>query len=1811
MLLFVINMGRDSQSLQHPKEEVQERLYAKMAASFLAKIPGNLHALREGGSEAIPIPNLILSGLSPAQREAAFRAAIESNPAYADFAVARNEQGQLMVVRATTSRQLTESQGSETQKSALPPLPTPWESETSGTKKPKSAGRKTQIPPYVRIADSILGSAQSPEEQKRQLEALARTAEPKVTDGKYKSSAARYYYSAARAIELLYVKNAQGQPVLGGSPDSGALDRLPSLAAIARVIAMSRHANADQKAGLLLELSLDTRRKGGADIYGKEMGGQMRYLRGICDYLQREIANKYTQLKADLERDAKNEWMKARGRVFEDTFGLYERPKSVIEIPQKMPGGPLSPFAPENLKKNMPAGMPERVQYLLGLANQLNAAEGMYRIRRVEGYLTKMKEHTFESDGGLQMYWNGDAGVNGDVGFYLLNSAMATQQMIDTYKPRAGAEKGVKRLEELKTGYLQLEKDLRAGKKTAVEVLWRIADMRKEFDGTLEKMPMDIFVKQGKATLLGMEIDSEVFRWLVINKQSIAVVAFTGMSLIPGGQFGSAIGFGYLAAHDIYEGIRTGDGERVVMGVAMGLPFLGEAMRAGRLGETLMTSGRYVSGTGHTIMWTLMGKGAWEIYQGIDKGYYSINTDLGAIGALMVPIGAGRASKIMKKGRGGAETKTVETKNMEDDKAGPALKAREEMVGGTASKGPTPYRSKPLEEIAQRMREEKGEQPAPPASYPLELAGIRAGLEQIYVREEAGGGSSRTMLGIFNTLEAGVPKYLNTTDWVAKTVSVDGTETLLRKGQPPMTLREGDKIYFSSKTEDFNNFSKPYGLEYRDGRLRGFAAAKKTIAGMKPKPGPFESRFWQANELEKLAKSDPLVQKFINENPRGTGYDPRTGLRYSMERLAERVPPELVGRVVRLIEGRSTKQAESVAMELTELLENYHGKDAEAVREKIVGMVENTPKGGQMGLIENLQKIQEYLPNQYPVEASALFSEIVQNAAKCDPKSVPGLVGKVREDINNRWELDLSANLSGVYGADLAKTIIEQTRKDSPEDLRKLRNLLMDPRTRKAAEGYPKQVQERFVKRICIYVKSKWGDEGLATEFVQRMQMDSVRSLLSGLEPAQAERWVDVIYNPYAFYNSAKLDALCRALTRDGRASELTDEQIELIGKNLSHLPKQVLDSPLFEQMLDAANGNPKTIAESLDWLYIVAREIAPPVPVAPVARADWGRGPRRVQMLAMRDSEIRAIYHLVQKQVGLDMPGLAGLGRAEMEEAYGGTTSMAVKAFLLLELGKTDYRYCLEHATPQDLKAFNRMGFNKRYQEYLFPDPQVRQRLEQQIEGGANLQKLEEWNPGLSRDDLLQYYALQAVRRNPAMSYEAENLLDYVEMTEAGIADRVVDGQMNGMRSEPFRVPVLKKPYEIAQSRLDEYRRLELAPLPGDYAPQSAMDALGRVPEPVRIGLEWENGAPHFTMDGEVFAGFEAFEKGVRARVPAGSPDAKMIDGNLKGIQKEIERADKITDPVRREEARRLAREKAGSGLARALDRLQTQQPISSEDTGQLLTYFLTHEYHGRRLADVFFDPGAGGKGVLAVANTTNLVHEVFGIPFGDPRLSSIEKAFSRYASENPQKAESVMWAELRDQPKNRASFEKNAVQSKQAEQYTLEFRGKTFVDIASVYHNGSCLGQDVEGLSARNVLLGRIVDAEGEQVGSLVVQYDQKTNSLTIINLEPSAALDGRHGQENMRRLVYYAVENTRAFAEQNGMTLFAHEESGMVGSFSNKKSVADAFGSLYGQFDSGVQEYGDPASIGGYQFERGKPLPPPSAGAVREYGEVKETR
>jgi hypothetical protein len=258
-----------------------------------------------------------------------------------------------------------------------------------------------------------------------------------------------------------------------------------------------------------------------------------------------------------------------------------------------------------------------------------------------------------------------------------------------------------------------------------------------------------------------------------------------------------------------------------------------------------------------------------------------------------------------------------------------------------------------------------------------------------------------------------------------------------------------------------------------------------------------------------------------------------------------------------------------------------------------------------------------------------------------------------------------------------------------------------------------------------------------------------------------------------------------------------------------------------------------------------------------------------------------------------------------------------------------------------------------------------------------------------------------------------------------------------------------------------------------------------------------------------------------------------------------------------------------------------------------------------------VFFDPDAGGKSVLAIANTTNLVHEVFGIPLGDPRLPSIEKAFNRYASENPEKAESVMWTELRDQPKNRASFEKNAGQSRQAEQYTLEFRGKTFMDIASVYHNGSCLGNDVEGLSARNVLLGRIVDAKGEQVCSLVVQYDQKTNSLTIINLEPSAALDGRHGQKNLRRLVYYAVENTRAFAEQNGMVLFAHEESGMVGTFSNKKSAADAFSSLYGPFDAGVQEYGDPVSIGGYQFEKGKPLPPPSANAVREHGEVKENR
>ncbi len=510
---------------------------------------------------------------------------------------------------------------------------------------------------FAQTADGILGSGQSLEWQRSQLQALAIIAEPSAKDGKFRTEAGKYFSSVISAINLLYVKDGNGKPFIwmennsisGTMMDGQAwsysaqwakqaeksLNALPSQAALARVIEMSPYADMEQKIDLLNARMGSSKSAKVQAIYDNAAQGQGAYAGMINDYLFGRISEKYAELKDELEHDARKEWAMAQGKIFQDKFGLFETKNSVIQLPKTMPTGPLSPFAPENIQKHLPSDPLKAQAYLADVAAQMNAAEARYRILRTEENMAQMHAPDFEGDKSLQMHFNSDAGIKSDTRFYLLNSAMAVAQMIDTYKKVPGSEAGIKKLEELKKSYQNLANGVQSDKLTVVQALGRVDGLRKQFDVTLAKIPMDQFVKGGRATLMGMEVDSEFYRWMVLNKEPAGMVLFGALGFVPGLNLGSAAYFSYLAGRDIGQGMVEHDAEKIIMGVAMGLPFIGEAMNAGRLGKAMQGYGKMVSRTGAGILWASMLPAGADIFHDIADGYFSINTDPGRI----IPLG--------------------------------------------------------------------------------------------------------------------------------------------------------------------------------------------------------------------------------------------------------------------------------------------------------------------------------------------------------------------------------------------------------------------------------------------------------------------------------------------------------------------------------------------------------------------------------------------------------------------------------------------------------------------------------------------------------------------------------------------------------------------------------------------------------------------------------------------------------------------------------------------------------------------------------------------------------------------------------------------------------------------------------------------------------------------------------------------------------------------------------------------------------------------------------------------------------------------
>lgn len=582
--------------------------------------------------------------------------------------------------------------------------------------------------------------------------------------------------------------------------------------------------------------------------------------------------------------------------------------------------------------------------------------------------------------------------------------------------------------------------------------------------------------------------------------------------------------------------------------------------------------------------------------------------------------------------------------------------------------------------------------------------------------------------------------------------------------------------------------------------------------------------------------------------------------------------------------------------------------------------------------------------------------------------------------------------------------------------------------------------------------------------------------------------------------------------------------------------------------------------------------------------------------------SEFSIALLIFERQNGAKLPSLRALPQHEMELAYAKTKSILARAYLAVELGRSeDFAAILSDAKTSHTLFFNKIGFTKAYMDNLF-DRKTQKEINAAIDRGANLGALKELFPSLS--GLEEYYALYALSKNPEI-FSSNNLIpgsivEYVKNVESHIKDRISSGSLTGLESRTIEAATIKKPYVLEDETLDAFARTaaEAKPPQAPYSPQATLEKLGTSSDAVlKTGIElYDDGSYRLILGNSTFDNFAAFEAAVRAQAPETS---RQLEGNLGGISKLL--SSKQKDPQKRQrELEQLQRQVEGIGLLVA--RASGTEGILPNEVGALLSYALNTplQFMSGSIRDIFSKPTENGSNLIQLAGSkANALHEIFGISIDSPVLLQIEKAFNAYAREHHDTPEAQLWLALVSIPnevKNAASQPAGKTVS-----YSFSIRPKTFIDIAGVHQNGSCLGNDAAGLGKENVLIGRVTDASGELAASVVLQYDEATRSITIFNFEPSQALIDRHGA-HIKDFVRQVAEEVRAFATQNGLQLFAHSRTGH-GTFSNKGSVATAFAELYGPFDKGIVNYSSPVSINGYSFPQGKPIGLPASSPQAE--------
>ena len=512
-------------------------------------------------------------------------------------------------------------------------------------------------------------------------------------------------------------------------------------------------------------------------------------------------------------------------------------------------------------------------------------------------------------------------------------------------------------------------------------------------------------------------------------------------------------------------------------------------------------------------------------------------------------------------------------------------------------------------------------------------------------------------------------------------------------------------------------------------------------------------------------------------------------------------------------------------------------------------------------------------------------------------------------------------------------------------------------------------------------------------------------------------------------------------------------------------------------------------------------------------------------------------------------------------------------------------------------------MGMTKKLMEYAVPEKNVRARMDRMMAEGANLGMLQKEFPDYKA---AEYYVLYSLSQNPAclLNSNKASHVKYVMETEKGASDPMSSGKFQPLQPAGFSAKVLVAPFTLRGERLDAIKSLEVGKNAKDYSPDAALkmvlEAKTGLESFVKFGAD---GAAKFMLGNKEFSTFGKFAAAVRAAVPGGSA---ALEGSLKGIEAELGRLEKIQQldnytGERKEKALEKITKQV-QGIGAIVEKASGNAEVPQEEVGALLRHFLNSQLQfmgGKSAADIMKTPGEGGANLINLAENVaggNAIREVFGQELTEQQVQKISKAFNGYRNENPEAPESRAWREFIIIPSEKTNVEKQGGVSEKLENYNYEIRPKTFVDLTGVSANKSCLGNDMAGLAKKNVLLGRISDENGKLVGSVVITLDAKTKSLTIMDLEPSVELEARHG-EKIDRLVYNVVELTRKFAEDNGYVLFAHNKSGNYGNVSNKQSVVNALGKLYGPFGEIAPEnvaYGAPATINNYCFYQGKPMP-----------------